>query len=166
MRCLAKTFEDLVVWQGAHQFVLAVTRLSRTFPQSETYGLSSQFRRTAVSIAANIAEGFRKRWKTDKIRFLNIVRGSLEESRGHLILARDLDYRDVSASMAALSTNVLGPTTTGLSVMFLAWAPPVKRTWRPEPAVRVEAIWKTQTSFGPPCSVRSSSVMSYEPGAD
>ena len=53
MRAPARTFEDLVVWQKAHQFVLAVYRWSRTFPRSEIYGLSSQFRRAAVSIAAN-----------------------------------------------------------------------------------------------------------------
>jgi len=92
MRDPAKTFEDLVVWQKVHQFVLGVYRLSRAFPRSETYGLSSQFRRASVSIAANIAEGFRKRGKADKLRFLNIAQGSLEESRYYLILARDLDY--------------------------------------------------------------------------
>ena len=97
MRDPAKTFEDLVVWQKAHQFVLSVYRLSRTFPRSETYGLSSQFRRAAVSIAANIAEGFRKRGKADKLRFFNIAQGSLEESRYYLILARDLEYGDVAA---------------------------------------------------------------------
>ena len=72
--------------------MLAVYRLSRTFPRSETYGLSSQFRRAAVSVAANVAEGFRKRGKADKLRFLNIAQGSLEELRYYLILARDLDY--------------------------------------------------------------------------
>ena len=76
--------------------MLAVYRFSRTFPRSETYGLSSQFRRAAVSIAANIAEGFRKRGKADKFRFLNIAQGSIEESRYYLILVRDLDYGDVS----------------------------------------------------------------------
>jgi four helix bundle protein len=96
MREPAKTFEDLVVWQKAHQFVLAVYRVSRAFPRSETYGLSSQFRRAAVSVAANIAEGFRKGGKADKIRFLNIAQGSLEESRYYLIVARDLDYGDVA----------------------------------------------------------------------
>ena len=96
MRDPAKTFEDLVVWQKAHQFVLAVYRLSRTFPQSETYGLSSQFRRAAVSIAANIAEGFRKRGKADKLRYLNIAQGSLEETRYYLKLIQDLNYGDVS----------------------------------------------------------------------
>ena len=90
----ATKFEDLVVWQKAHQFVLAAYRLSRTFPRSETYGLSSQFRRAAVSIAANIAEGFRKRGKADKLRFFNIAQGSIEESRYYLILAKDLDYGD------------------------------------------------------------------------
>ena len=102
MREPAQTFEDLVVWQKAHQFVLAVYRLSRIFPRSETYGLSSQFRRAAVSIAANIAEGFRKRGKADKLRFLNIAQGSLEESRYYLILAQDLDYGDVSELMTVL----------------------------------------------------------------
>ena len=102
MRDPAKTFEDLVVWQKAHQFVLAVYRLSRTFPRSETYGLASQFRRAAVSIAANIAEGFRKRGKADKLRFLNIAQGSIEESRYYLILARDLEYGDVSGLSTVL----------------------------------------------------------------
>jgi four helix bundle protein len=102
MRAPAKTFEDLVVWQKAHQFVLAVYRLSRMFPRSEIYGLSSQFRRAAVSIAANMAEGFRKRGNADKVRFLNIAQGSIEESRYCLILARDLDYGDVSAQRILL----------------------------------------------------------------
>ncbi|MFA7172086.1 MAG: four helix bundle protein [Kiritimatiellia bacterium] len=102
MREPAKTFEDLVVWKKAHQFVLAVYRLSRTFPRSEIYGLSSQSRHAAVSVAANIAEGFRKRGKADKFRYLNIAQGSLEESRYYLILARDLDYGDVSELRALL----------------------------------------------------------------
>ncbi|HAH31219.1 MAG TPA: four helix bundle protein [Elusimicrobia bacterium] len=96
MKMPATRFEELVVWQKAHQFVLAVYRLSRTFPQSETYGLVSQFRRAAVSIAANIAEGFKKRGKADKLRFYNIAQGSIAESRYYLILAKDLKYGDVS----------------------------------------------------------------------
>ncbi|MFZ5570639.1 MAG: four helix bundle protein [Thermodesulfobacteriota bacterium] len=96
MRAPAKRFEDLLVWQRAHQFVLSVYRFSQTFPASENFGLTAQFRRAAVSIAANIAEGFRKRGKADKIRFLNIAEGSLEESRYYLILANDLEYGDIS----------------------------------------------------------------------
>lgn len=96
MRTPATRFEDLVVWQKAHRFVLAAYRLSRTFPRSETYGLTSQFRRAAVSIAANIAEGFKKRGKADKVRFFNIAQGSIEESRYYLILAKDLEYGDIA----------------------------------------------------------------------
>ncbi len=92
----AKRFEDLLVWQKAHPFVLGIYRFSHTFPPEEKYGLTFQCRRSAVSIAANIAEGFRKRGKADKIRFLNITQGSLEESRYYLILANDLKYGDVT----------------------------------------------------------------------
>lgn len=96
MREPAKTFEDLLVWQKAHSFVLAAYRLSVSFPKHEIYGLTSQFRRAAVSIAANIAEGFRKRTKADKLRFLNIAQGSVEECRYYLILTNDLGYSDVA----------------------------------------------------------------------
>ena len=92
MKPPASSFEDLVVWQKAHQFVLKAYRLSKEFPRAEAFGLTSQFRRAAVSIAANIAEGFKKRGKSDKLRFFNIAQGSLEECRYYLILVRDLDY--------------------------------------------------------------------------
>lgn len=88
----ARSFEDLVVWQKAHTLVLDVYRESAEFPKRETYGLVSQIRRAAISIPANIAEGFKKRGKPDKARFLNIAQGSLEETRYYLILARDLGY--------------------------------------------------------------------------
>ncbi|CAB1077755.1 hypothetical protein D1AOALGA4SA_5533 [Olavius algarvensis Delta 1 endosymbiont] len=90
----AKKFQDLIVWQKAHAFVLAVYTHSRDFPKEETYGLTSQLRRAAVSIAANIAEGFKKKGKPDKVRFMNIAQGSLEECRYYLILASDLGYID------------------------------------------------------------------------
>jgi four helix bundle protein len=93
-RAPAKSFEDLVVWQKAHQFVLSVYHYSDYFPQKEVYGLTSQFRRAAISIAANIAEGFKKKGVNDKARFLNIAQGSLEECRYYVILAKDLGYGD------------------------------------------------------------------------
>ena len=102
MREPAKTFEDLVVWQRAHQFVLAVYRVTRAFPREEVYGLTSQFRRAAVSITANIAEGFKKRGKADKLRYLNIAQGSLEECRYYVILTRDLEYGDVTDAAACI----------------------------------------------------------------
>ncbi|HEX8494257.1 MAG TPA: four helix bundle protein [Pyrinomonadaceae bacterium] len=93
-RAPAKTFQDLIVWQKAHQFVLAVYHYSDYFPQKEVYSLTSQLRRAAVSIPANIAEGFKKTGKADKARFLNSAQGSLEECRYYLILAKDLGYGD------------------------------------------------------------------------
>lgn len=95
MRQPAKSFEDLLVWQKSHQFVLAVYRLTKEFPKAEMYGLTSQFRRAATSIPANIAEGFKRRGHAGKVRFMNIAQGSLEESRYYLLLTRDLEYGDV-----------------------------------------------------------------------
>jgi four helix bundle protein len=92
MREPAKSFQDLIVWQKAHTFVLQVYAATRCFPKEEQYGLSSQFRRAAVSVPANIAEGFRKQSKQEKARFLNISEGSLEECRYYLILAHDLGH--------------------------------------------------------------------------
>jgi four helix bundle protein len=91
-RSPAKTFVDLLVWRKAHEYVLSVYKLTSTFPRQEVYGLCSQMRRAAVSIPANIAEGFRKRGKADKARFMNTAEGSVEESRYYLILAGDLGY--------------------------------------------------------------------------
>ncbi len=88
----AKTFEDLVVWQKAHAFTLQVYATTRVFPKDELFGLTSQFRRAAVSVSANIAEGFRKRSEADKARYLNISEGSLDECRYYLVLANDLGY--------------------------------------------------------------------------
>jgi len=88
----SKTFKDLIVWQKAHQFVLNVYLLTKKFPNDEKFGLTSQFRRAALSITANICEGFRKNGKKDKIRFLNYSQGSIEECRYYLILSQDLGY--------------------------------------------------------------------------
>lgn len=98
----ARTFQDLLVWQKAHGFVLGVYAFTAMFPKQETYGLSLQMRRAAVSIPANIAEGFRRRGKADKARFLNIAEGSVEECRYFLILARDLGYGDTQTLFATL----------------------------------------------------------------
>jgi len=98
----AKSFQDLVVWQKAHQFVLGVYKVSEDFPRHELFGVTTQLRRAAVSIAANIAEGFRKRSRQDKVRFMNIAQGSLEECRYYLILCHDLEYADTRGLSAQL----------------------------------------------------------------
>ena len=101
-RAPAKTFRDLVVWRKAHEFVLGTYRFTAGFPKQETYGLCSQLRRSAVSIAANIAEGFRKRGRADKVRFMNTAEGSIEECRYYLILAGDLGYGETKDLMSVL----------------------------------------------------------------
>jgi len=85
-------FEDLKVWQKAHQLVLEIYKITKDFPSEEKFALISQIRRASVSTPANIAEGFKKRGKRDKVHFYNIAQGSLEELRYYLILSKDLGY--------------------------------------------------------------------------
>lgn len=112
----ARTFQDLLVWQKAHGFVLEVYALTAAFPRSETYGLSLQMRRAAVSIPANIAEGFRRRGKADKARFMNMAEGSVEECRYFLILAKDLGYANTQPLSATLEevSRLLGAYTAAI----------------------------------------------------
>lgn len=88
----AKTYRDLRAWQESHQLVLAVYRATGMFPDHERFGLVSQRRRAAVSVAANIAEGFAKRSIQDKLRYFNISQGSLTELHYYLVLVEDLGY--------------------------------------------------------------------------
>ncbi|HUF22631.1 MAG TPA: four helix bundle protein [Vicinamibacterales bacterium] len=90
-RAAATSFTDLLVWQKAHALVLSTYSLSADFPRHELFGLTSQIRRAAVSVPANIAESFRRRGR-DKARFLNIAAASLGELQYHLILAGDPGY--------------------------------------------------------------------------
>jgi len=115
----AKRFEELVVWQKAHQLVLRIYRLTMEFPKHETYGLMSQMRRAAVSVPANIAEGFKKRGRPDKARVLNIAQASLEEVRYYFILSKDLGYlpaktdvndvEEVARMLGAYTSTVQSP---------------------------------------------------------
>ena len=88
--------------QKAHQFVLALYTVTATFPKHEICGLTAQMRRAAVSIPANIAEGFAKRGRPDKARFMNAAEGSLQQRRYDLVLARDLGYGETDELIALL----------------------------------------------------------------
>jgi four helix bundle protein len=87
-----RTFRDLRAWEEAHKLVLEVYQVTKGFPDDERYGLVSQMRRAAVSVPANIAEGFKRRGIQEKLRFYNVAEGSLEETKYFLILSTDLGY--------------------------------------------------------------------------
>ena len=119
-RPTARSFHDLIVWQRAHEFVLL------TYRYSEIYGLTSQLRRAAISIAANIAEGFKKRGNSDKMRFLNISQGSLEECRYYLLLANDLGYGE---------PNLLEQKLIEVSKLLEAYTRAIRKFQRCEPTI-------------------------------
>lgn len=100
------TFQDLIVWQKAHLFVLLTYKVTSLFPKEETYGLTSQFRRAATFIAANIAEGYKKKGVKDKLRFFNIAQGSLKECRYYIILSKDLNYTNNSDKLNKIIVEV------------------------------------------------------------
>ena len=89
---MAHPWKDLLVWQRAHELVLEVYSVTKEFPESERFGLTQQVRRSAVSIAANIVEGKSKKTDKEFSSFLYTSRGSLEETRYHILLSKDLDY--------------------------------------------------------------------------
>ena len=98
-------FENIIAWQKAHAFVLLVYQYTKAFPQEELFALTSQFRRAAVSIEANIAEGCKKVSKVEKLRFMNISEGSLEECRNYILLVRDLKNIDDGAYSALKNSS-------------------------------------------------------------
>ena len=121
----SKSFTELVVWQKAHQFVLKTYVLTQRFPKEEMYGLSSQFRRAALSIAANIAESFARRGTRDKCRFFNISQSSLQECRYFLILSRDLNYQ-TDPTMNPLADDIaklLNAYISAINVALLSSCP-------------------------------------------
>lgn len=124
----SQSFEQLIVWQKAHSYVLAIYKITKQYPKEELFCLVNQMRRAAASITANIAEGYAKISSKDKLRFYNISQGSLEETRNFIILSKDLGYitlqdkeqlgiqaaeisRLLNAYYIALLKNVSPPTT-------------------------------------------------------
>lgn len=95
-----KDFKELRVWTKAHELTMLVYKLTRTFPRDEVYGLTSQVRRSAASIGANIAEGCGRHSDGEMARFLQIARGSASETEYHLLLAKDLGFLQDSDFLA------------------------------------------------------------------
>lgn len=87
-----KTFKDLIAWQKAYALCLEIYQLAKNFPISEQYGLTSQMKRSALSVPSNIAEGYVRHGTQDYIRFLYIAYASLAELETQLLLAKDLGY--------------------------------------------------------------------------
>ena len=86
------SFTEMPLWQKAHKLVLDTYALSALFPKEEVYGLTSQMRRSALSVSGNIAEAFGRFHYLDKNNFYFNARGSLEETRNYLIVSHDLGY--------------------------------------------------------------------------
>ncbi len=89
-----RTFTDLYAWQEGHKLVLMVYEETEKFPKKETFGLTGQMRRCAISITSNIAEGFSRSTNKDKRQFYSIAQGSLTELQNQLLIARDVGYLD------------------------------------------------------------------------
>jgi len=87
-----RRFEDLKVWQKSHELVLEVYKVTQQFPGEEKFGLTSQIRRSTVSVAANIVEGSKRQHLNEYIQMLYIAQGSLSETNYYLLLAKDLKY--------------------------------------------------------------------------
>ncbi len=90
-----KNFYDLDAWKKTHKFVLEIYKKTKKFPKEELYGIISQIRRAASSVAANIAEAFSRYHYNDKLRFYHNARGSVSETQNFLFLAKDLSYLSV-----------------------------------------------------------------------
>jgi four helix bundle protein len=104
-----KSFEEMPLWQQAHALAVTIHELSASFPRQEEYGLTSQLRRAAVSIPANVAEAFGRYHYRDKLNFYYHSRGSACEVRSHLLYARDVGYLaadDFNRIVHALETIV------------------------------------------------------------
>jgi four helix bundle protein len=102
----AKSFEDLEVWQIARDLVAKVYTLTASLPQSETFGLIAQIKRAALSVPANIAEGFGRYHYMDKAKFYPNARGSLYELKSHLLIAGDLGYLKQSQAVSNVLTLI------------------------------------------------------------
>ncbi len=110
-----KSFTDLSTWKEAHKLVLLIYKLLDNYPQKEQFALSDQTRRCCVSISSNIAEGFSRQGKKEKIQFYFMSKGSLTELQNQLLIARDVGYlTNEQFHSAASQTVIVGKLLSGL----------------------------------------------------
>jgi four helix bundle protein len=105
-KIMSGTYEDLKVWQIAMELILDIYRATRSFPEEEKYGLTSQIRRAAVSIASNIAEGKGRASDKELLQFLNHARGSLYEVQTQLAIAERLGYLNQNQTLISNAAEV------------------------------------------------------------
>ncbi len=98
----ARSFKELVVWQKSQELVVAIYEFAKGLPEDEKFGMISQMKRSVVSVPSNIAEGFAKISKRDKVRFYNIAQGSLSETHNHLMLSKKLGYGEPASLIEQL----------------------------------------------------------------
>ena len=102
---MTKSFKDLIVWQKSRDLAVAIYKLTEDFPQTEAYGLTSQMRRSAISISSNIAESYNRFHKKEKKQFLTIAYGSGSELESQIEIAKILypkpKYRSVTQLLEA-----------------------------------------------------------------
>jgi four helix bundle protein len=110
-----KGYRDLKVWQKSMDLVVESYRLAKFLPKSETFGLTSQIQRAAVSIPANIAEGHGREHLGDYLRHLSIANGSLMELETHILLMQRLYRIGSEAQIALAMTDELGRMLSGLT---------------------------------------------------
>jgi four helix bundle protein len=97
-----RDYKELLVWQKAMELVTEVYRLVKLLPKEETYALSDQMRRAAVSIPSNIAEGYNRNTDKELIQFFNIARGSCAELETQILIGRNLEYLSIDQSAKAM----------------------------------------------------------------
>jgi four helix bundle protein len=112
---MIKSFKDMIVWQEAMNLVEMIYLKTKTFPKEEIYGLTSQIRRAAVSIPANIAEGNGRRSRKEYLQFLSIANGSLTELETHILIAERLNFlpKEISEKIQ-IQIKLVGRLLTGL----------------------------------------------------
>ena len=110
-----KSYQDLIVWQKSMDLVVVCYRIAQSFPKEEIFGLTSQLKRSVVSIPANIAEGHGRLTRGEYINFLGIAQGSLRETETHLLIAKRLNFtRDEQLQPAISLIEEIGKMLTNL----------------------------------------------------